>query len=71
MKEILALLLKTLGLGVIIIVGGSACLWIPYIVSNCTDVGDVAYFVIIFASLIVSCVAVIFAQLKLDSLWSN
>lgn len=69
MKEILALLLKTFGLGIIIIVGGSAWLWIPYIVSN--YVGDVAYFVIIFASLIVSCVAIIFAQLKLDSLWSN
>lgn len=71
MREILVLLLKTLGLKIIGLVGASACIWIPITVDHFAYLGEVAYCILIVASFIITIITVIWVQLKLDSLWSN
>lgn len=55
MKEVLVFLGKLIGLGIIGIVGGSACIWLPSIFTFVLDLG----FVIQYASIIVGTIITI------------
>lgn len=56
MKEILTFLGKLIGLGIVGIIGGTAWFWIPVIISNCTNAGDVILFTSVFVSTAISIV---------------
>lgn len=68
MKEILVFLGKLIGLGIIGIVGGTAWFWIPGLVANCTNTGDVVLFASIFISAILSIVTCCYVQLTFEHL---
>lgn len=55
MKEILVLLLKLLGKVILIIIGGTAFVWLPGIFTYVVDLG----FVVQFASLVVGTIVTI------------